>query len=196
MIENLQQLERQVFRSYWDDGLLDVVAAVGVFLIGIFWLRDLPVGAAIVPPLLIPFWPALRQKLIEPRLGHVEFTEERERSNTRNLKLVAWLGIGTLVLALELYFFRDSLPALLEGGWIAGLPAMLLGLLAAITGLLIGGARFVGYAVILIIAGLAGAALGWEPGLILAVAGAVLLAFGGVRLVRFLIANPVLESTE
>lgn len=124
-------LERRVFRSYWDDGLLDVFAAIGVTAIGLLWLRDIPAGAVIVPPLLIPLWAQVRRKWIEPRAGFVEFSDDREYRSKRLLRLVFYLG-----------------------------------------------------------AGLAGAAFGWQPGAILAAAGATMLVISLTILVRFLRANP------
>jgi hypothetical protein len=72
MLDNMNLLERKVFQSYWDDGLLDLFAAIGIFLIGVSWLRDFPVGAVFVPALLVPFWNPVRRKVIEPRLGLVD----------------------------------------------------------------------------------------------------------------------------
>lgn len=191
MLENMNLLERQVFQQYWDDGLLDLFAAAGVFLIGVFWLRDLPVGAAIVPALMVPLWQPLRRRLVEPRMGLVEFTEARERRNQRMLKLVMYLGIAVLILGIEVYFFRDSLPAQPTVALVAGLPALLLALLAVITTILIGSARFLFYAVVLAAIGMAGAFLSWRPGAILAAAGAVMLIFAGVIVARFILTNPI-----
>jgi hypothetical protein len=195
MLEDMNWLERKVFRCYWDDGLLDLFGATGVFVIGLCWLRDLPVGAAIVPALLVPFWAPVRQRYIEPRLGMVEFTAERERRNRRLLRLVMYLGIGALILGIELYFFRDSLRAAPSLSLIAALPAFLLAILAAITSVLISSGRFLGYAGILIVVGIAGAVSDWTPGLILATAGVPMLAISIGLLARFVRANP-LESEQ
>ena len=187
-------LERKVFQSYWDDGLLDLFAAIGIFLIGVSWLRDFPVGAVFVPALLVPFWNPVRRKVIEPRLGLVEFTEARERRNQRLLKLVMYIGIAVLILAIELYFVRDSLPVEPTVALIAGLPAFLLAVLAIITAALIGSARFVAYALILVTTGVGGALLDWVPGKILAVVGGIMFVIAGGLLIQFIRANPPGES--
>lgn len=194
MLENMNLLERKVFQQYWDDGLLDLFAAIGVFLIGILWLRDLPVGAAFVPVWLVPAWNPVRRKFIEPRLGLVEFTEERERRNRKMLQLILYAGIAFLIVGLELYFFRDDLPVEPTVALIAGLPAFLLALLAIFTAALIRTARFVAYAVILVLTGVAGALLEWTPGMILTVAGAVMLVIAGILLIRFIVLNPAGEE--
>jgi len=194
MLDNMNLLERKVFRHYWDDGLLDLFAAIGILLIGIFWLRDLPVGAAIVPAWLVPLWNPLRKKIVEPRLGLVEFTEARDRQNRRMLQWVMYIGIGLLILGIELYFFRDSLPLEPTIALIAGLPAFLLALLAIFTAALVGSARFVAYALILVLTGVSGALLNWTPGLILAVAGAIMFVIAGSLLIQFLRQNPPGET--
>jgi hypothetical protein len=194
MLDNMNLLERKVFQSYWDDGLLDLFAAIGIFLIGVSWLRDFPVGAVFVPALLVPFWNPVRRKVIEPRLGLVEFTEARERRNQRLLKLVMYIGIAVLILAIELYFVRDSLPVEPTVALIAGLPAFLLALLAIITAALIGSARFVAYALILVTTGVGGALLDWGPGKILAVVGGIMFVIAGCLLIQFIRANPPGES--
>ena len=182
-------LERKVFQHYWNDGLLDVFAAIGIFLIGVSWLRDFPVGAVFVPALLVPFWNPVRRKVIEPRLGFVDFTEARERRNQHILKLVMYFGIAVLILAIELYFVRDSLPVEPTVALIAGLPAFLLALLAIFTAALVGSTRFFAYALILVLTGVSGALLDWTPGLILAVAGGIMLVIAGSLLFRFLRLN-------
>jgi hypothetical protein len=194
MLDNMNLLERKVFQSYWDDGLLDLFAAIGIFLIGVSWLRDFPVGAVFVPALLVPFWNPVRRKVIEPRLGLVEFTEARERRNQRLLKLVMYIGIAVLILAIELYFVRDSLPVEPTVALIAGLPAFLLAVLAIITAALIGSARFVAYALILVTTGVGGALLDWVPGKILAVVGGIMFVIAGGLLIQFIRANPPGES--
>ena len=194
MLNSLDKLERSVFRSYWDDGLLDGFAALGVFLIGLFWIRDLPVAAAIVPALMAPLWKPLREKLIEPRLGMVEFSERREKRNRKSLQWVMYLGIASLILAIELYFARDSLKLLPATAFIAGLPAILLGLLAMITALLTGAYRFLLYTLVLITFALIGISQDWRPGLIMASAGSAMLVLAAVLMTRFFMTHPVTEG--
>ena len=191
MPNDVNSLERSLYRHHWDDGLLDVFSALGVFLIGVLWLRDLPAAAAIVPALMVPLWGPFRQRFVEPRLGFVEFSDSRERRNRKRLKLVAYFGIIALIAALELYFHRGLLPAIPGARLVAGLPAMLLAIPAAMTALLIASTRFLVYSVVLLVAGIAGALLELSPGAIMAIAGAVMLVIAMAVFARFLHANPV-----
>ena len=184
-------LERRIYRHYWDDGLLDLFAGVGVALIGVSWMHGYAAAGAIVPAVLVPLWQPIRQRLVEPRLGLVEFSDSRERQNRKRLKLVAYLGIIALIAALELYFQRELLPAVPGTRLVAGLPAIMLAALAVIAAMLIASARFLVYALILLAIGPAGAWLGWSPGAIMAVGGAVILVIATAVFTIFLRANPV-----
>jgi len=191
MLDNDNTLERRLYQHCWDDGLLDLFSALGVFLIGVFWLRDLPPAAAIVPALLVPAWQPARRHLVEPRLGFVEFSDKREQLNRRRLRLTLYLGIAALIVALELYFARKAIPVKLAVQLVAGLPAMLLAVLAAVTAILIASSRFLVYAIILLTAGFAGALSGWSPGAIMVAAGAGMFAIAATIFARFLHTNPV-----
>jgi len=191
MLENMGAIENRVYRAYWNDGLLDVFAAVGVLAIGVSWMFDLVVAGAITPALLVPLWGPFRQRFIEPRLGTVEFSDERERTNRDRLRLVFLLGVGAFALGVSLYFLRDRLALDPAVSLIAGLPAFLLAVLAAMTALLVSTGRFLVYAALLIVAGGVGAGIGWEPGRILVSAGIPILLIASAVLVRFFRNNPV-----
>jgi len=186
-----KSLELRIYGHYWDDGLLDLFAAVGVALIGVSWMRGYAAAGAIVPAVLVPLWQPFRQRFVEPRLGFVEFSDSREQQNRKRLKLVVYVGIIALIAALELYFHRELLPGMPGLRLVAGLPAMLLAILAATTALLIASARFLVYSAVLLAAGSAGAWLGWSPGAIMAVGGAVMLVIATAVFTMFLHANPV-----
>jgi MFS family permease len=196
MLRDTNLLERHIFRRYWDDGQLDLFAAAGVFLIGLFWLRSLPAGAAIVPALMVPLWQPLRRRLVEPRMGRVEFTNTRDQQNRRALKFVMYGGIAVLILGIEVYFFRDSLPVSPSLNLIAGLPAFILAVLAVAASVLVGSARFLLHAAVLVVAGASGALLGWRPGTILAFAGTAMLVIAGIVIARFMKSSPVDAGEE
>lgn len=196
MLENMNTIERQVFRTYWNDGLLDMFGAVGILAIGIAWTVEAHVFGAIVPALLVPLWAPMRQRFIEPRLGLVEFSDDRERRNTKRLGMVAAFGIGTLGLFLTLYFARTRLGFDADISLVAALPALLLALLAIITAFLVSTLRFLLYAALLAISGLGGALYGIEPGPILVIAAVAMLGIALFVIGRFLRNNPASGEHE
>lgn len=196
MLENMKSLERQVFRTYWNDGLLDLFGAIGVLGIGIAWLADAHVFGAIVPAMLVPIWAPLRQRLIEPRLGFVEFSDDRERRNTKRLGMVAAFGAGMLGFAMALNFVLSRSGMHADVSLVAALPLLLLALLAIITALLVSVWRFLLYGAWLAISGIAGALYGIEPGPILVATAVPMLGFALFVLGRFLHNNPVSGEDE
>ena len=194
MLREMSGIENRVYRAYWNDGLLDVFAAVGVLLIGIAWTFDFVVGGAITPALLVPLWGPFRQRFIEPRLGMVEFSEKRERTNRSRLVLVILLGICAFAFIVSLYALRAGLALDPAVSLIAGLPALLLAIPAVLTAMLVSTGRFLVYAALLVVAGGVGAMSGLEPGPILVFAGIPIMLIAGTVLLRFVHNNPVVNE--
>ena len=121
----------------------------------------------------------------------VEFTEKRERTNRSRLLLVILLGIGAFALVVSLYLLRNRLALEPSVSFIAGLPALLLAIPAALTAMLVSTGRFLVYAALLVIAGGVGANTGWEPGPILVSAGIPILIIASTVLLRFVRNNPI-----
>lgn len=186
MLDSSKSLELGIYRYYWDDGLLDLFAGVGVGVIGLSWAYHLIPLGAIVPALLIPLWKPVRQALIEPMAGRVEFSDSRVE-RVRHWGVSAfWLGIVTFGLGVAIYSLvvAGSVPA--PSRYIAGLPAFLLALLAVIAAFGLGLRRFLFYALVLVIGGLVVVSFGLEPEAAM-ITGGLVAALGGVRrLHRFL----------
>jgi len=190
MPDRLSQVEKRVFRAYWDDGLLDAFAALGVLSIGVLWLFDLHLGGAIVPVVLVSLWAPIREKLIEPRLGSVEFSDARENRSRRLLWLAIVAGAAAFVAAVSVYLLHRGNAAYLDIDWIAALPALLLAMMAALGAILISAPRFLVHTAVLVLVAIIGAINGWEPGSTLAVAGALMAIIAGYLLSRFFRSHP------
>ncbi len=185
MIDRTEPLESRLYRAYWNDGLLDIFAGLGVAAIGVFWAVDLIALGAVVPVLLIPFWEPLRRSIVEPRAGLVEFSDRRTKRMRGGLLVSAWIGVALLIAFIALNFLS------VRGGhamaWVApGVPALLLALLAALVALLLGLSRFFAYAAVLCLAGLTVGLLDTRPEIAMLVGGLVILLNGVRLLARFL----------
>ena len=192
MIANLS-VEPKMIRTFWRDGLVDILLGLGLLLIGIAWQVDLVVLGAIAPALLIPLWQPIRNKFIEPKLGYVDFTQEREQKNQRFLIGMAIGGVFTLSLGVALYFFaRQVAPTGIQ--WIAALPALLLAAPVFAIGVILKSARFFAYAGVFMLAGFTVAATQGRPGIGLLVPGIIILLWGVTLMVRFF--KSVKQATE
>jgi len=179
-------LESRLFGRYWDDGLLDLFAGIATLGIGVLWAVDLVAIGAAVPAMLAGLWVPLRRALVEPRAGHVEFSDARTGRNRRLLVGNAVLGLLTLALFAGLTVAVRSGPLALLSVIGPGIPAFLLALLAALTGWGLGLPRFLGYAAALCLAGAGAALADAEPELAILAGGLVIALSGGWRLGRFL----------
>ena len=197
--QQLQALEEKIYRSYWKDGMIDVFAGAMIVLIGCSWVADLvPLGAA-APAVLMPFWPLLRKRITVPRAGHVEFSDERmSRMRLAYIGAVI-LGVMTFALGIGAYlmstmFDRPIGPYLPFD--IAALPVLLLGLLMAIGGLMVGQLRGFVYALVFLAVGTVGSILVVEPGWMILGAGSTVLITGILLLTRFILKYPVSDVVE
>jgi len=180
-------VESALFRSYWDDGLLDLFCGVGLLGVGIGFETDLVVFAALMPVVLTPLWRPFRAWLVEPRGGYVRFSQSRRSRSTRELRLTAMLGLAALILAVSLFFaIRINGESPLAAYLVPGLPAALVGIGLALGGWLTGARRFLWYAIALATAAVATIVVGGNPGAPLVAVGVIVVAIGAILLSRFL----------
>jgi hypothetical protein len=195
---DLKQIERNIFRDYFQDGLSDMMFGAYFLLIGLGLLVG-TVAPFIVLPILF-FAPALRglkKRFTYPRTGYVELRQGDPQT-------LLWFVLGSLVLGLV------ALVAVLIATGVIVQPAQWYRWMPIffgiwLTGTFLGLALRVGLAQYYVVAGVAlasGPICALVPvsgkleniGLFFAVVGAVSLAWGAVTFLRFLRRYPV--STE
>lgn len=185
--------EAKVFRAYWQDGLLDLVAGSTVVLIGFGWIAGLWISGIVVPPVALVAWPILRRRITEPRLGAVRFGPERRSRMRHGLVAVCSLGVVLAGFVFPRLVLDRSPSELLR--WLApGIPALILAALALSASEALRIARFALYGAAFVVAALGAAALDVDPGWPMAAGGALMIASGARLLVRFLRDFPVLPT--
>lgn len=193
----LRDLERHTYQTLWEDGLLDLFVGAGLVLTGVAWLADVAWLGAIVPAILIAFWPVTRKSISAPRAGSFTPTSRRRVWEQRRLLALALAGVVTLGLAVVgfVYVTGRGSP---RANWLAvlvpGLPGILVAAGLAGVGVAFGFIRFLAYAG----ASVATAALAvlglFGPGWAFVHGGVAVLLWGGVILVRFLTSHPPLAE--
>lgn len=184
MTNHAETLEASLFRQFWDDGLLDLLAGSAVLGLSVFWAFDLVALGPIVPLLLILLWHPLRRKLVEPRAGFVEFAEMRTGRNRGMLRYSVLLGVAVLALFLTMYWTGGDRASAIRI-FSPGIPALLLGVLAVFAAIGLSLPRFLGYAACFALAGLVVALMGAEPEWAMAGGGLIILVHGVVLWLRF-----------
>ena len=179
------QVESDLFRSYWDDGLLDLLSGLALLVAGVGWNTDLGALAAIQMPLWVTLWIPLRKQIVEPRAGYVVFAQSRRTRNTHKLAWSLALGLGLFVLlaaaAVVIGTPNDTGTA---NRLVSGLPGALVALAAVVANALTGARRFLGYALVLAVVATVAILLDLGPALPLALGGLVAASGGAVLLTR------------
>jgi hypothetical protein len=180
-----ESLESRLFRTFWDDGLLDIMFGVGAIGVGVCWAAGLVPLGAIVPALLAVAWNPLRRGIIEPRAGWVEFSRARTETNRRRLIGALWLGVAGLVLALALIVGTRSGGEVFPNSLAAAIPGVLIGVMAVLVAAGLRTVRFLAYALLFVVFGLATALLEGEPEAAMLAGGGAVVLSGAWLLARF-----------
>lgn len=189
--------ENALFREYWDDGLIDLLAGLALLIAGLGWQSRFGVLAILQAPLWTVLWQPLRQRIVEPRAGYVAFCRARQRRNTRGGAMAVAAGLVALalvVLGLNGWVGRSAETAAIE--WAAGLPALIIATMGVLAALLTSARRFFLYAAVSLIAAVAAAGFSWHPGMALTAVGVVVTAGGAWLLTRFLRESRNFVETE
>jgi MFS family permease len=190
MNDAVKDIEKKAFRSFWGDGLLDVMVGLAVLVMGISWWQDVAVMGAIFPAVCVSMWYPLRKRLVEPRMGYVEFSGDREiKVRSFRYGLFAFFT-GTMMLGLVIYFLWNSDILSQPAHWIAGFPLVLIGIPAVFFALFTKCWRFAIYGMVLFQAGVEVAWQGWDPHVGMIASGTLITVVGMVFLVRFLSRYP------
>ena len=194
MNEAIKKFESNAFRSFWDDGLLDLMIGLAVLMVGISWWQDVAVLGAIFPAVCASMWYPLRKRLVEPRMGYVEFSGDRELK-VRSFRhgLIAFFT-GTMAFGVIVFVLwnGDVLPRPAE--WIAGFPLVLIGIPAVFFAFFTKCKRYAVYALVLFLAGVEVIYQGWDPHVGLIASGIFITVFGLFILVQFLLRYPTQPS--
>jgi len=199
MSEAPPQIETRLFKSFWDDGLLDILCGISLLAIGIGWGLHHAVISTVAPPLLVPLWGPLRRRLVEPRAGYVEFSQARQEKTRTGLKVTFALLVGTFLLGIGAFLYLQTAGDGEAGGiarYIQGLPGILLGVGALITAQITGARRFAVHALLLISFGAVTIALQLGPAMPMLAGGVAVTLSGLILMIRFLRASSEFERGE
>ncbi|MBI9047310.1 MAG: hypothetical protein JEZ06_22675 [Anaerolineaceae bacterium] len=192
--KDLKQLERNIFISYHQDGLVDIFVGLVMltFSLGMLWGFAAFSGAIVV--LGTPIWMLMKRKITIPRIGFVRF------SNKRTKPLAAFLVIGLLVLFFffVLGFFSASVAEsgffnLIEQHYMIMI-AMIFAIPFFFLGSFLGIPRMYVYCVatiMLVTLGSISQMTDWLP---LLSAGTLVFTWGLITMIRFIKNNPVINT--
>jgi len=187
------KLERTVYRSRWQDGLLDLLMGLGVLVLGWSWRSgNLWIGLLLLP-LLASAWKPLRVSVVVPRIGHARFGRPwwlRKGDGTQGAAIFG-MGVVTFFLAQHVLSARSAgVGGDWMADWVGSLPSAALVLLALATAMVLDLRRFLFYAIVVLGAGSVGEWTGAGPATQILMAGAVIFSIGLALFAHFLLAHP------
>lgn len=196
---NLDNVEKDVYKSFWDDGLLDLFLGTGLVAAGILWLSDLIIFAALVPVMLMFLWAPIRNRLVLPRSGFVRFSTERQVRSRIGLNVAALTGLGFLTLFGAIVVIIRS-DASVDQGWseiiAPAIPSFIVAFALLLSKLGFGIPRLGIHAGIVATAGFAGMLTTLDPGWQFVISGIVIALVGSALLARLFRLEPISETED
>lgn len=186
---DLASLERLTYVRRFSDGSMDVMFGLGVLLVGITWMLDMVPQGAAIPAILVPLWILLHRKVVIPRTGYAEPTDDRKRTEKASLGMTIVLGVlvfAQLALGILGGSVLDMLPESVVEIFAPGIPAALVAVFAMVGGLITRQKEAYDYALTLAGVGIVGGINELEPGTILAISGGLILLQAGRKFAAFL----------
>jgi hypothetical protein len=189
---DLAAMEREVYRAYWSDGIVDLYLGLSLLFMGAMWVwLDGLVGiAGVIPAVFVTPMLIGHKRFVEARLGRVEWRPGRRGWERRNQLLLLGGGVAMLLLTLGVAAAGSTTGLLVA----PALLAWLLAIFAVGLALLLDASRMLLYAAVLALGGLVVAWLEAEPGWPMLAGGATAMVVGTVLLRRFVERHPVIEQ--
>lgn len=113
---SLEEAERRVFRTVFQDGLWDVLLGCFMLLFALAPLLSVPLGDFWSSAVFLPFWglvalaiSLIRKHVIAPRVGVVRFGQARRRKLARFNRVMLGVNVVALVLGIVLAV-RSTVP--------------------------------------------------------------------------------------
>ena len=109
---NLKDIEKKVYISYHQDGILDISLGLLILLFGIAMYTHLIAFVGLIPVLVMGVGYLAKKFITIPRMGYVNFSNARKEKERR--KMSFWLVLGIVVFGAVLIGLakRNILPGL------------------------------------------------------------------------------------
>ena len=101
---DIGKLERKVYASFQQDGLLDLGIGLIIATFGVSMAYDVAWMPGIVAAVGIPVWPRLQKRFLARRIGHVSFGEARQARMSREKTFYKLFFAATALLGVGAFF--------------------------------------------------------------------------------------------
>ena len=196
----LREIEKKAWFRTFEHGMWDIGIGSMFMAFGLSILADFAALSAVWVAALMPGFREIGRKLVVPRIGHVQFREQRKRATARltgMLTVSALMGLVTFLFIT--WISRGTAPAWAQ--WIGEHFVIFIGLIwggaLAFTGWLVDFPRLYGYGSLIF-----GSLLitdfvkGYHLGVSLTIVGGLILLTGIILLIRFIRRYPKQEDVH
>jgi hypothetical protein len=188
---NLKEIERRVYLSYFEDGIIDMSIGLVILFFGLGMLMDTTLSSIFAAFVWIYWWSA--KKLITiPRIGHVKFSRVRTKQGKRILFFFVILLTISFVLMTGLWFATANKSISPEvRTFLRRFPVLPLGIIFAVAMFALGsfieeGMRYYSYALLVLLGTFGAPLVNLADYLHMILPGAAILVYGVSMLIRFL----------
>ena len=107
----LQDLERQTYRAWIDDGLADIFLGLSTLILGTIFFADIHIPgtefdiAGLFFPALYPLWDAAKRWIVEPRVGYFRMREALRVRMGRRLSFLVLLFFSLAMVLVAIAHF-------------------------------------------------------------------------------------------
>ena len=182
------ELEKRTYLTWHRDGLADLGVGLLVLIFGLGMKYDLVLLAPVYGCVGYPIWLLLKQWITERRLGWVAFGERRKRREQRGWTVLLMLGCGVLVLMAGAFYLvsGEDRSGMMEQLAISLIFVLLVSSVGAVLQLV----RLHLYSGLILLAGVLGHILSWNPETRILLPGAIVVLSGGILLGTFIARYP------
>ena len=109
---NLDEIERRAYLSYNEDGLIDLVVGIGLFVVSLYAYIDMIWLAGSMVVVLTPTYMGMKQRYTFPRIGQVTFSKGRTRRSKNSMYFLVLVNVIGVLLGLAFWmgFSGDTRP--------------------------------------------------------------------------------------
>ena len=190
---DLKSIERKTYLTFFEDGIADIVAGLPVLLFGLGMTTDESMFFIFAWMPLLLFWP-LKQRITYPRIGYVKFSPERQKKISKGFVLLLIAGTLSLLMGIVVFMGFEGLIFDLQG-FMREYSLLVFGAVLAgayiLVAILFEAKRFYIYGFFVFSGWLTGYLFDVNPGIPVAMSGAMIAIIGIGLLLRFLAKYPL-----
>jgi len=97
---NLDEIERRAYLSYHEDGLVDMVIGIGIFVASLYAYAEMLWLMGVMVAVITPMYMSMKKQHTFPRIGQVTFSKSRTRRSKNSMSFLVFVNVIGILLGL------------------------------------------------------------------------------------------------